>query len=125
AKTVTGVELCLTAGVALCSTPDAELIELARREVVRIGLVRYEDVEDGCVIRVPKAYPVYGSDYREDLTIVRRFVDGLQNLQSIGRNGLHRYNNQDHSMLTGMLAVRNAVLGERHDLWSVNAEPEY
>jgi hypothetical protein len=125
AKTGLGLEYFCTEGDDLWTTPDTELIELARREVAQVGLVRYEDVEDGCVIRVPKAYPVYGSDYREDLAIVRRFVDGLQNLQSIGRNGLHRYNNQDHSMLTGMLAVRNAVLGERHDLWSVNAEPEY
>ena len=74
---------------------------------------------------MPKAYPVYDSDYREHLEVVREYVDGLENLQTIGRNGLHRYNNQDHAMLTGMLAVRNLMLGERNDLWSVNTEQEY
>jgi protoporphyrinogen oxidase len=125
AKTSLGLEYFCTEGDDLWSAPDTELVDLAKREVDRIGLVRYEDVEDGCVIRVPKAYPVYDSGYREDLETIREFVDGLENFQSIGRNGLHRYNNQDHSMMTGMLAVRNAVLGQRHDLWSVNTEPEY
>ena len=105
--------------------PDADLIELGKREVDRIGLASYADIEDGCVFRVPKSYPVYDSDYREYLAIVREFVDGLENFQTIGRNGLHRYNNQDHAMLTGMLAVRNLVLGEKHDLWSVNTDQEY
>lgn len=124
-KTALGLEYFCVEGDSVWTTPDAELVELGRREVARIGLVRYEDVEDGCVVRVPKAYPVYDSRYREDLAVVRGFLDTLQNLQTIGRNGLHRYNNQDHSMLTGLLAVRNAVLGRHHDLWSVNTEPEY
>ncbi len=68
---------------------------------------------------------MYDSDYREYLAIVRDYVDGLENFQTIGRNGLHRYNNQDHAMLTGMLAVRNLVLGQHNDLWSVNTEQEY
>jgi hypothetical protein len=124
-KTALGLEYFCEEGDSTWVTPDDQLIELGRREVSRIGLVRYEDVEDGCVVRVPKAYPVYDSRYQEDLAVVRGFVSTLENLQSIGRNGLHRYNNQDHSMLTGLLAVRNATLGERHDLWSVNTEPEY
>ena len=75
---------------------------------------------------MPKAYPVYDSELpRASGRCVREFVDGLENLQTIGRNGLHRYNNQDHAMLTGMLAVRNAVLGEQNDLWSVNTDQEY
>ncbi len=74
---------------------------------------------------MPKAYPVYDAAYREHLAVVRAFVDGLENLQTIGRNGLHRYNNQDHAMLTGMLAVRNLLLGEQNDLWSVNTDQEY
>jgi len=82
-------------------------------------------VQDGCVFRVQKAYPVYDSDYRDYLTIVRQFVDRLEDFQTIGRNGLHRYNNQDHAMMTGALAVRNLMLGERNDLWSVNTEQEY
>jgi protoporphyrinogen oxidase len=124
-KTSLGLEYFCTEGDEVWRAPDAELIELGKREVDCIGLARYEDVEDGCVVRVPKAYPIYDSRYREHLAVVREFLDGFENLQSIGRNGLHRYNNQDHSMLTGMLAVRNAVLGQRHDLWSVNTEPEY
>jgi len=77
------------------------------------------------VFRVPKSYPIYESDYRDQLAVVRNFVERIENFQTIGRNGLHRYNNQDHAMLTGMLAVRNVVLGERNDLWSVNTDQEY
>jgi protoporphyrinogen oxidase len=76
------------------------------------------------VIRQPRAYPVYDRDYRRHLEVIRRFLATIENLQTIGRNGLHRYNNQDHSMLTGMLAVRN-LLGEDHDLWSVNTDRSY
>jgi hypothetical protein len=104
---------------------DAELIELGRREVNRLGLANYADIDDGCVVRVPKSYPVYDSDYRDHLATLRTCVDGLENAQTIGRNGLHRYNNQDHAMLTGMLAVRNLTLGEQNDLWSVNTDQEY
>jgi protoporphyrinogen oxidase len=124
-RTSLGLEYFCTEGDALWSLADDELIELGRREVSRIGLAQYGDVEDGCVVRVPKAYPVYDSGYRTQLAVVRRFVDRLQNVQTIGRNGLHRYNNQDHAMLTGMLAVRNVMLGQHHDLWSVNTEQEY
>jgi protoporphyrinogen oxidase len=125
AKTSLGLEYFCNEGDALWTTPDADLIELGKREIDRIGLANYADIEDGCVCRVPKSYPVYDSDYRDHLTIVREFVDGLENFQSVGRNGLHRYNNQDHAMLTGMLAVRNLVLGKKHDLWSVNTDQEY
>ncbi len=125
AKTGLGLEYFCSEGDALWCTADEDLIARAKRELASIGLAQEGDVEDGCVIRVPKAYPVYDSAYREHLNVVRRFVDGLANLQTIGRNGLHRYDNQDHAMLTGMLAVRNLAFGERHDLWSVNTEPEY
>jgi protoporphyrinogen oxidase len=124
-KSSLGLEYFCTEGDALWNTPDDELIELGKREVDRIGLASYADIEDGCVCRVPKAYPVYDSDYREYLDTVREFIGGFKNFQTIGRNGLHRYNNQDHAMLTGMFAVRNMVLGEHNDLWSVNADQEY
>ncbi|MCS6926164.1 MAG: NAD(P)/FAD-dependent oxidoreductase, partial [Candidatus Binatia bacterium] len=104
-KTSLGLEYFCTVGDALWSMSDAELIELGKREIDRIGLARYEDVEDGCVVRVPYAYPIYDAEYRDYLALVRTFVEGLANVQTIGRNGLHRYNNQDHAMLTGMLAV--------------------
>jgi protoporphyrinogen oxidase len=125
AKTSLGLEYFCTEGDGLWNMADTDLIELAKREVGRIGLASYADIEDGCVCRVPKAYPVYDSDYREYLVTVRRFVDSFGNFQTIGRNGLHRYNNQDHAMLTGMLAVRNLMLGEKNDLWSVNTDQEY
>ena len=124
-KSSLGLEYFCTEGDALWSRPDAELIRLGRGELERIGLARADEISDGCVFRVPKAYPVYDAEYREHLDTVRAYVDGLENLQTMGRNGLHRYNNQDHAMLTGLLAVRNLEGGDRHDLWSVNTEPEY
>jgi hypothetical protein len=87
-------------------------------------LIRSGEVEDGTVVRMPKAYPVYDQGYQENVAVVRRYLETFVNLQTIGRNGLHRYNNQDHSMLTGIYAARN-ILGERNDVWSVNTEMEY
>ncbi|MGH8068032.1 MAG: NAD(P)/FAD-dependent oxidoreductase, partial [Candidatus Entotheonellia bacterium] len=124
-KTSLGLEYFCTEGDELWNMPDAELIELGKRELHHIGLARAADVEDGCVFRVEKSYPVYDSDYRDYLALIREFVDSLENFQTIGRNGLHRYNNQDHAMLTGMLAVDNLVVGEQNDLWSVNTDQEY
>ena len=120
-----GLEYFCTEGDDLWRTADADLVALGTREIEHIGLARASDVEDGCVVRVPKAYPVYDASYREHLAVVRRWVDDLANVQTIGRNGLHRYNNQDHAMVTGMLAVRNLLDGEAHDLWGVNTEQEY
>jgi protoporphyrinogen oxidase len=125
AKTSLGLEYFCTEGDALWNLPDADLIALGKREVGHLGLANAADVEDGCVVRVPKSYPIYDADYHDYLACIRTFVAGLANLQTIGRNGLHRYNNQDHAMLTGMLAVRNLVLDEQQDLWSVNADAEY
>jgi protoporphyrinogen oxidase len=124
-KTSLGLEYFCTEGDDLWNMANGELIDLGKRELERIGLASAADVEDGCVFRVPKAYPIYDSEYREYLTVVKDFVAGLPNYQTIGRNGLHRYNNQDHAMLTGMLAVRNVILGEKNDLWNVNADQEY
>jgi hypothetical protein len=100
------------------------LIGLGKRELQQLGLARAEEVEDGTVLRVPKAYPVYDSTYRESLEVLRDFFAGVPNLQLVGRNGMHRYNNQDHSMLTAVLAARN-ILGESHDLWHVNTDDAY
>ena len=112
-------------GDELWTMDDQDLVALASREIAQIGLARHEDVSDGCVFRVPKSYPVYDADYGDHLAVIREYVDRLENLQTIGRNGLHRYNNQDHAMLTGMYAVRNALYAEGYDLWSVNTEQEY
>jgi protoporphyrinogen oxidase len=124
-KTSLGLEYFCNEGDELWCATDAELIELGKRELERIGLVAPRDVEDGCVFRVPKSYPVYDSDYREGLATIKAFVNGLENFQTIGRNGLHRYNNQDHAMLTGLYAARNLALGETNDLWNVNVDDEY
>jgi protoporphyrinogen oxidase len=124
-KTSLGLEYFCAENDSLWSLPDRDLIELGKRELELIGLARAVDVEDGCVFRNEKAYPVYDEGYRGHLATVRGFVDGLENLQTIGRNGLHRYNNQDHAMLTGMLAARNLLFHQQNDLWAVNTEPEY
>ena len=124
-KSSLGLEYFCNEGDELWTMADKDLIELGKREMEKIGLASYADIEDGCVFRVPKSYPVYDADYQDHLTILREYIDSLDNFQTIGRNGLHRYNNQDHAMLTGMLAVRNLVYGEQNNLWVVNAEQEY
>ncbi len=124
-KTGLGLEYFCNEGDSLWSRSDQELIELAKSELERIGLASAADVEDGQVYRVPKSYPMYDGEYAGHLAVVREFVDQFTNCHTVGRNGLHRYNNQDHSMLTGMYAARNLLLGERNDLWSVNADAEY
>jgi protoporphyrinogen oxidase len=123
-KTCLGLEYFCFEGDSLWTTPDDELMELGKRELETLGFVKREDVEDGTVVRMPKAYPVYDSTYRKSLDVVRRFLDRLKNFQVVGRNGQHKYNNQDHSMLTAMMAAQN-VLGANHDLWRVEGEEEY
>ena len=100
------------------------LIELGVRECAQIGLIDPREVKDGTVVRMEKAYPVYDQSYQDNVSIIRQYLGTFSNFQTIGRNGLHRYNNQDHSMLTGVYAAGN-ILGERHDVWSVNTEQEY
>lgn len=100
------------------------LIELGIQECARINMIEPDEIEDGTVVRMKKAYPVYDRHYQDSLAIIRRYLESIPNLQTVGRNGLHRYNNQDHSMLTAVYAARN-VVGEQHDVWSVNTEMEY
>jgi protoporphyrinogen oxidase len=123
-KSCLGLEYFCTEGDELWNMQDKELIELGKRELEVIGLVKSSDIVDGSVVRMPKAYPTYDSKYREMIDIIRRFLKSIKNLQVVGRNGLHRYNNQDHSMYTAMLAVEN-IYGANHDLWSVNEDREY
>ncbi|MCC7360191.1 MAG: NAD(P)/FAD-dependent oxidoreductase [Anaerolineales bacterium] len=119
-----GLEYFCTEGDALWRMDDAALIALGRQEMDKIGLVKCADVIDGTVVRQLKAYPVYNGTYAGYLDTIKDYLAGFSNLQTVGRNGLHKYNNQDHSMLTAMLAVRN-LLGERHDVWTVNTERSY
>jgi len=123
-KTCIGLEFFCFEGDELWTMADQDLIELGIEEMVKMGFIHASDVEDGNVVRMPKTYPVYDSGYRESIDIISNFIDSLVNLQPVGRNGMHRYNNMDHSMLTAMLAAEN-ILGAKHDLWGVNVEQEY
>jgi protoporphyrinogen oxidase len=100
------------------------LVELGIKECAHIGMIEPDEVEDGTVVRMKKAYPVYDSEYQDSLVTIRRYLESIGNLQTVGRNGLHRYNNQDHSMLTAVYAARN-IVGEKNDVWAVNTEMDY
>jgi len=124
-KTCLGMEYFVFENDELWSSPDEKLIELAKREIAELGLAKPDDIEDGAVVRMPKAYPMYSSHWARHVETVRRYLEtSLPNLQLVGRNGMHKYNNQDHSMMTAMCAARN-ILGEKHDLWAINTEAEY
>lgn len=123
-KTCLGLEYFCFEEDGLWTAKDSDLIELGKQELETLGLARASEIQDGMVVRMPKAYPVYDHTYHEALAEIRLFLDGLKNLQVVGRNGMHKYNNQDHSMLTALLAVEN-IQGASHDLWKVNAEHAY
>ncbi|HEY9877826.1 MAG TPA: NAD(P)/FAD-dependent oxidoreductase [Leptolyngbyaceae cyanobacterium] len=123
--TCLGMEYFCSQGDDLWEMTDDKLIRLASQEVVALGLVKGLDkIQDGVVIRQHKAYPVYDGAYRQHLKVLKDYLSSFENLQTVGRNGMHRYNNQDHSMLTGLLAAQN-ILGEQHDLWNVNLDRSY
>jgi len=124
-KACVGLEYFCFAGDDLWTMSDGALVELAATELDRLGLAARSKVERGFAIRVPKAYPIYDADYADRVAVIRSWLDGIENLQQVGRNGLHRYNNSDHSMLTAMRAVENLLTGAHHDLWAVNAESVY
>ncbi len=119
-----GMEYFCHKGDDLWESSDADLVALAGQEIEQLGLLHQARMVDGYVLRQPKAYPVYSGDYREAVDIISAWLKTLTNFQTVGRNGLHRYNNQDHSMLTAMLAARN-ILGEQNDIWNVNLERSY
>jgi protoporphyrinogen oxidase len=123
--TCLGVEYFCFQGDDLWEMPGAEIVNLAKRELARIGLIDPEKVVDGVKVLVPKAYPMYDADYEEAVETIRSYLETFANLQTCGRNGLHRYNNQDHSMWTAILATLNLVDGAKNDVWNVNTEAEY
>ena len=124
-KTCLGMEYFVFENDELWSSPDDKLIDLARKEIAELGLVRPEEIEDGTVVRMPKAYPMYDEGWADQVNVVRHYVEqNLTNLQLVGRNGMHKYNNQDHSMMTALYAARN-ILGAHYDPWAVNVEPDY
>ena len=122
--TCLGMEYFCFEGDNLWESADAELIERASTELEALGLASRSDVVDGVVIRMPKAYPIYDSTYKGHLSTVREFIDPISNLHTVGRNGMHQYNNQDHSMLAAMLSVAN-MQGASHDPWDTNPGLEY
>ncbi len=123
-KTCLGMEYFCFEGDGLWDSPDASLIQQATNELAQLGLAPGTNVVDGAVVRMPKAYPIYDSMYRAHLDVIRDYVNLIPNLHTVGRNGMHKYNNQDHSMYTAMLAVEN-MHGASHDIWGVNTDFEY
>ncbi len=125
AKASIGLEYFCFQGDDLWDESDEGLVALATAEIAKLGLADPAKVERGFVTRVPLAYPMYDADYAERVAAIRTWLEGYSNLQQVGRNGLHRYNNSDHSMLTSIRAVENILDGTSHDLWAVNAESVY
>ncbi len=125
-RTCLGLEYFLTLGDELWNSPDADLIALGTAELERLGLVKPGSVEAGYVVRMPKAYPFYDFTYREHVDTIRGWLaEEAPNVHPVGRNGMHRYNNADHSMMTAMLTVENILDDAGHDVWEVNVEEEY
>jgi protoporphyrinogen oxidase len=122
-----GLEYFCFEGDDLWSARDEDLIALAKREIEKIGLAKGTDVLDGCVVRQPKAYPVYDDDYAKNVDVLAQELDqSYPGIHLVGRNGMHKYNNQDHAMMTAMLCVENIISGRKlYDLWKVNQDAEY
>jgi protoporphyrinogen oxidase len=124
--TCLGAEYFCFEGDGLWTASDPELLEMAKRELEQLGLAKASDVTDGCVVRQKRAYPVYDSDYARHVATVRDALGPrYHGLHLVGRNGMHKYNNQDHSMMTAMLAADTIITGRPHDVWSVNTDAEY
>ena len=124
-RTCLGLEYFVFEGDEIWSMADEKLVAMGKQEIGALGLVDPATVEAGYVVRMPKAYPYYDADYRQNVETLRRWLEAnIANVHPVGRNGMHRYNNQDHSMYTAMLTVEN-LLGASHDVWSVNVEEEY
>ena len=124
-RTCLGLEYFVFEGDELWNSSDEELIARGKRELEWLGLAAASDVEMGFVFRMPKAYPYYDYSYQQNVKTIANYLDEfIPNVHLVGRNGMHKYNNQDHSMLTAMLTVEN-IFGADHDVWSVNVEDEY
>jgi protoporphyrinogen oxidase len=125
-RTCLGLEYFVFEGDETWNKPDAQLIEQGKRELGLLGLVDPTRVETGYVVRMPKAYPFYDEHYRANVARIVEWLDGhAPNVHPVGRNGMHRYNNQDHSMFTAMLTAENIATGTTHNVWNVNVEEEY
>jgi protoporphyrinogen oxidase len=125
-RTCLGLEYFVNEGDDLWESSDEDLIRLATAELESLNLVKPGAVELGFAVRMPKAYPVYDETYQQNVDIIREWIAAeLPNVYPVGRNGMHRYNNQDHSMMTAMLTAENILTGSRHDVWAVNVDDDY
>jgi protoporphyrinogen oxidase len=126
-KSCLGLEYFCIEGDGLWTASDGEMIGLAKKELEQIGLASWSDIKDGCVVRQKKAYPVYDEGYKANVETIRReLADRFPSLHLVGRNGMHKYNNQDHAMMTAMLTVKNIIAGHNaFDVWNVNEDAEY
>jgi protoporphyrinogen oxidase len=125
-RNVLGLEYTVLEGDSSWNASDDHLIDQAKRELEELGLVKATDVEAGYVVRQAKAYPIYDEHYHANVDVLREWLEAeVPNVHPVGRNGMFRYNNQDHSMFTAMLTVENIVAGAHHDIWSVNVEEDY
>ncbi len=122
--TCLGLEYFCFEGDGLWSMNDTDLVELGKRELAELGLVKAGMFREGAVVRVEKAYPIYDPGYQDSVAAARRALERFANLRVVGRNGMHKYNNQDHSMMTAILAVKN-LGGGQYNLWNVNTDAEY
>jgi len=122
-----GLEYFCFEGDGLWAADDKDLLALARKELATIGLATEDDCVDGCVVRQKKAYPVYDDGYKRNVEAIRsELAEKYPTLHLVGRNGMHKYNNQDHAMMTSMLTVKNIAAGEMlYDIWNVNEDAEY
>ena len=126
-STCLGLEYFCFEGDGLWNSTDKQLIKLAKKELAKIGLCKRDDITDGCVVRQKKAYPVYDEDYKDNVADIREELEAkYPTLHLVGRNGMHKYNNQDHAMMTAMLTVKNIIAGKQlFDIWNVNEDAEY
>lgn len=125
-KTCLGLEYFVNIGDELWSMEDEKLIDLAIKELEKLSLIKTNSTHEGYVVRMPKAYPVYDLDYSKNIDTIEKWLSkDHKNIYPIGRNGMHRYNNQDHSMMTAVLSIRNIILGEKNNIWKVNVEEDY
>ncbi len=124
-RTCLGLEYFVNEGDERWNAADEDLIATASREMATLGLLEPARIEAGYVVRMPKAYPMYDATYQANVGVMRDWLaEHAHNVHPVGRNGMHRYNNQDHSMLTAMLVVEN-IQGADHDVWQVNVEEDY
>lgn len=121
-----GLEYFCFEGDGMWQMKEEDLIALAKKEMHQIGLMNEDNVVDGYVVRQAKAYPVYDKEYKDHIETIKQALKNYKGLYLIGRNGMHKYNNQDHSMMTAMLAAKNIIAGnELYDVWNVNQDAEY